>query len=58
VDVAAVMPTGIAPSRMNFSIDPTGAPPVVHRLNARTATPGAAPRAPATPFNLFPPKDL
>ncbi|MFY0618932.1 arylsulfatase [Shimia sp.] len=58
IDMAAVVPTGLAPWLFNLYIDPKEEYPVGHRLNAWTASLGAELKAHAATFAKFPPKDL
>lgn len=58
IDMAAVVPTGLAPWLFNLYIDPKEEYPVGHRMNAWTASLGAELRAHAATFQRFPPKDL
>ncbi len=58
IDMAAVVPTGLAPWLFNLYIDPKEEYPVGHRMNAWTASLGAEMKAHAATFVQFPPKDL
>lgn len=58
IDMAAVVPTGLAPWLFNLYIDPKEEYPVGHRMNAWTASLGAELKAHAATFAKFPPKDL
>ncbi|WP_282063708.1 arylsulfatase [Roseobacter litoralis] len=58
IDMATVVPTGLAPWLFNLYVDPKEEYPVGHRMNAWTASLGAEMKAHAATFRLFPPKDL
>ena len=58
IDMATVVPTGVAPWIFNLYIDPKEEYPVGHRMNAWTASLGAELKAHAATFARFPPKDL
>lgn len=58
IDMATVVPTGLAPWLFNLYVDPKEEYPVGHRMNAWTASLGAELRAHAATFAQFPPKDL
>jgi arylsulfatase len=58
IDMATVVPTGLAPWLFNLYIDPKEEYPVGHRMNAWTASLGAELKAHAATFKEFPPKDL
>ncbi|AXI56520.1 hypothetical protein SuNHUV7_14330 (plasmid) [Pseudoseohaeicola sp. NH-UV-7] len=58
IDMAAVVPTGLAPWLFNLYVDPKEEYPVGHRMNAWTASLGAELKAHGATFKLFPPKDL
>ncbi len=58
IDMATVVPTGLAPWLFNLYIDPKEEYPVGHRMNAWTASLGAELKAHAATFKAFPPKDL
>ena len=59
IDMATVVPTGLAPWLFNLYVDPKEEYPVGHRMNAWTASLGAELKAHAATFRLFfPPKDL
>lgn len=58
IDMATVMPTGLAPWLFNLFVDPKEEYPVGHRMNAWTASLGAELKAHAATFEKFPPKDL
>ncbi|MDJ0995611.1 MAG: arylsulfatase [Dinoroseobacter sp.] len=58
IDMAAVVPTGLAPWLFNLYIDPKEEYPVGHRMNAWTASLGAELKAHGATFVKFPPKDL
>ena len=58
IDMAAVVPTGLAPWLFNLYVDPKEEYPVGHRMNAWTASLGAEMKAHAATFKKFPPKDL
>ncbi|MDW3222523.1 MAG: arylsulfatase [Paracoccaceae bacterium] len=58
IDMATVVPTGLAPWLFNLYVDPKEEYPVGHRMNAWTASLGAEMRAHAATFRQFPPKDL
>ena len=58
IDMATVVPTGLAPWLFNLFIDPKEEYPVGHRMNAWTASLGAELKAHAATFAKFPPKDL
>lgn len=57
VDMAAVVLPGLAPWLFNLLVDPTEEYPVAFRLNARTASPGAALSALAATFVSYQPRD-
>lgn len=57
IDMATVVPTGLAPWLFNLYIDPKEEYPVGHRMNAWTASLGAELKAHAATFAKFPPKD-
>ncbi len=58
IDMATVVPTGLAPWLFNLYVDPKEEYPVGHRMNAWTASLGAELKAHAATFAKFPPKDL
>jgi arylsulfatase len=58
IDMATVVPTGLAPWLFNLYVDPKEEYPVGHRMNAWTASLGAELKAHSATFRLFPPKDL
>ena len=58
IDMATVVPTGLAPWLFNLYVDPKEEYPVGHRMNAWTASLGAELKAHAATFCQFPPKDL
>ncbi|MEE4189156.1 MAG: sulfatase-like hydrolase/transferase [Roseobacter sp.] len=58
IDMATVVPTGLAPWLFNLYIDPKEEYPVGHRMNAWTASLGAELKAHGATFVKFPPKDL
>ncbi|MDO6519963.1 arylsulfatase [Shimia thalassica] len=58
IDMATVVPTGLAPWLFNLYVDPKEEYPVGHRMNAWTASLGAELKAHAATFKKFPPKDL
>ncbi len=57
IDMATVVPTGLAPWLFNLYIDPKEEYTVGHRMNAWTASLGAELKAHAATFAKFPPKD-
>jgi arylsulfatase A-like enzyme len=58
IDMATVVPTGLAPWLFNLYVDPKEEYPVGHRMNAWTASLGAELKAHGATFKKFPPKDL
>jgi len=58
IDMATVVPTGLAPWLFNLYVDPKEEYPVGHRMNAWTASLGAELKAHGATFGKFPPKDL
>lgn len=58
IDMATVVPTGLAPWLFNLYADPKEEYPVGHRMNAWTASLGNEMKAHAATFKKFPPKDL
>ncbi len=58
IDMATVVPTGLAPWLFNLYVDPKEEYPVGHRMNAWTASLGAELKAHGATFRKFPPKDL
>ena len=58
IDMAAVVPTGLAPWLFKLYIDPKEEYPVGHRLNAWTASLAAELKAHSATFRKLPPKKL
>lgn len=58
IDMATVVPTGLAPWLFNLYVDPKEEYPVGHRMNAWTASLGAEMKAHGATFAKYPPKDL